>query len=104
MSALISVIVLNWNGGAHLRACLDSLLLQDYASTEVIVVDNGSTDDSPDMVREHYQSVRLIDNKANLGFAAGNNVGIREAKGDYVVILNNDAELEADCLSRMRGP
>ncbi|MGD0230772.1 MAG: glycosyltransferase family 2 protein [Syntrophorhabdales bacterium] len=102
MGVSISVIVLNWNGGAYLASCLDSLAIQDCGDLEIIVVDNASTDDSVDMIRGRYRSVRLIENKENVGFAAGNNVGIRQAKGDYVVILNNDAELEADCLSKMR--
>jgi GT2 family glycosyltransferase len=101
MGALVSIIVLNWNGGQHVRSCLDSLLLQDYDSLEIIVADNGSVDGSVEAIKEHYPGVRLIENKANLGYAAGNNAGIRQSHGDYVVILNNDAEMEADCISRM---
>lgn len=77
MSPLVSVIILNWNGGVHVQSCLDSLTIQDYDNLEIIVVDNGSTDGSVEMIRGRYPGVRLIENHANLGFAAGNNVGIR---------------------------
>ncbi len=101
MNPIISIIVLNWNGGDHVRACIDSLLQQDYANLEIIVVDNGSTDGSVEAI-SNYRTVRLIENRENLGFAAGNNVGIREASGEYVVILNNDAELDQRCISEMK--
>lgn len=102
MEKLISVIILNWNGADYLSDCLDSVLAQDYHPLEIIVVDNGSTDSSVELVRAKYESVRLIQNGSNLGFAAGNNVGIREANGEYLVILNNDAELDSKCLSEMK--
>ena len=100
-SALVSVIVLNWNGGRHVLSCLDSLAGQDCANLEVIVVDNGSTDGSEAMIRDGYPGVRLVENRANLGFAAGANVGIRAARGEYVVLLNNDAELGAASIGEM---
>ena len=100
-SALVSVIVLNWNGGRHVLSCLDSIACQDCANLEVIVVDNGSTDGSEAMIRDGYPGVRLVENRANLGFAAGANVGIRAARGEYVVLLNNDAELDAASISEM---
>ena len=102
MSALVSVIVLNWNGCMHVRSCLDSLAGQDYGNLEVIIVDNGSSDGSVEMIRARYPGVQLIENHANLGFAAGNNVGIRHSRGEYVVILNNDAELDAHAISAMQ--
>jgi GT2 family glycosyltransferase len=89
---LVSVIVLNWNGADILEECLLSLKAQTYAPLEVIVVDNGSTDDSVARVKEKFgDSVRLHQNPTNLGFAGGNNVAIRTANGDYIALLNNDA-------------
>jgi GT2 family glycosyltransferase len=85
-----SVIVLSWNGMDYLADCLDAVLSQDYPDLEVIVVDNGSTDGSADFVEQHYPQVRLIRNARNLGFAAGNNVGLRAATGDVLVLLNQD--------------
>lgn len=102
MEKLISVIVLNWNGANYLSDCLDSVVAQDYSPVEIIVVDNASADRSLELVRSKYRQVKLIENENNVGFSAGNNVGIREARGEYIVILNNDAELDSKCLSEMK--
>jgi len=89
---LASVIVLNWNGEALIAECVDSLLAQTYPRLEILIVDNASTDRSASLIRERYgEKVRLIVNPANLGFAAGNNVGIAASRGAYVVLINNDA-------------
>lgn len=85
-------VVLNWNGGEDTLAALASL-----APTETICVDNGSTDGSADEVAQRFPAVELIRTGANLGFAAGNNVGIRRALergADWVLLLNNDAVAE----------
>lgn len=89
---LASVIVLNWNGEALITECVDSLLAQTYLRLEILVVDNASTDRSVSLIRERYgEKVCLIVNPANLGFAAGNNVGIAASRGAYVLLINNDA-------------
>ncbi|NWF91907.1 MAG: glycosyltransferase family 2 protein [Syntrophaceae bacterium] len=91
MDPQLSVIIPNWNGKRFLQECLDSLKDQTYSHFETILVDNGSTDGSADFVRQRYGGfVRIIQNEINLGFAGGTNVGIRNAKGDYIVLLNND--------------
>jgi GT2 family glycosyltransferase len=88
----VSIIVLNWNGETFLAECVDSLLAQTYPRVEVIVVDNASPDGAVRLIRERYgDKVRLIVNTSNLGFAAGNNVGIAACRGEYVLLLNNDA-------------
>jgi GT2 family glycosyltransferase len=88
---VISVIIPNWNGKRFLVECIDSLRAQSFHDFEVILVDNGSTDGSAEFVEERYGDwIRIIRNKKNLGFAGGNNVGIRAARGDYIVLLNND--------------
>ena len=102
MSDLVSVIILNWNGKNYIRSCLDKVLLQNYSNMEIIVVDNASDDGSAELIRRSYPSVDLVENKQNLGFGGGNNIGIRRAKGDYVLILNNDAELDEGCIRAMR--
>jgi GT2 family glycosyltransferase len=92
---LASVIVLNWNGEALIAECVDSLLAQTYLRLEILVVDNASTDRSVSLIRERYgEKVCLIVNPANLGFAAGNNVGIAASRGAYVLLINNDAVAE----------
>ena len=96
-----SVIVLSWNGKEYLPACLDAVLSQDYSDFEVIVVDNGSTDGSSELVRERYPEVRLLENDRNLGFAGGNNVGLRAANGDVLVLLNQDTQAEAGWLAAL---
>ncbi len=88
---LISVIIVNYNGAALLKECLKSVFDQPYKPIEIIVVDNASTDDSVEMVRAGFPEVRFIRNETNLGFAGGNNVGVRSATGEFVVLLNNDA-------------
>ena len=85
-----SVIVLSWNGRADLPECLAALDAQEFADWEILVVDNASTDSSAELVREHYPHMRLIRNQDNLGFAAGNNRGLRIATGDVLVLLNQD--------------
>jgi GT2 family glycosyltransferase len=93
---VISVVVVNWNRRDLLRACLGSLEHQDGVACEIIVVDNGSDDGSAEMVAGEFAppgaSVRLIRNLENRGFCAANNQGIREARGQFVALLNNDAE------------
>jgi len=93
-SIVVSVIVLNWNGELFLEACLGSLLRQSMGDTEIILVDNGSTDGSVDLVRGRFPQVRLIVLEENTGFSAGNNAGIRHARGEYVALINNDAEAD----------
>jgi GT2 family glycosyltransferase len=88
---VLSVIIPNWNGKRFLVDCIDSLKAQTFQDFEVILVDNGSTDGSAEFAEERYGDfIRIIRNKKNLGFTGGNNVGIRAARGSYIVLLNND--------------
>jgi GT2 family glycosyltransferase len=96
-----SVIVLNWNGRPHLRACLESLQRQAYRDFDVILVDNGSTDDSVEYVRREFPWVRLLAFEKNMKFCAGNNAGIRASKSKYVALLNNDTEAETGWLAEL---
>lgn len=92
----VTVVVVNWNRRELLRACLRSLAVQEAISFEVVVVDNGSTDGSQDEVLEFAATsgvaTELIRNVTNLGFCAANNQGIAVARGEFVALLNNDAE------------
>lgn len=100
----ISIIVLTWNSYEVTKDCLASLEKIDYANVEVIVVDNGSGDGSPDLLSKEFPPVRFIRNQKNLGFTGGNNVGIRDALGrkpDYLLLLNNDTVVAQNFLSRM---
>lgn len=101
---LISVVVLNYNGQSFLNDCLDSVLKSDYNNFEVILVDNASTDNSfksAQMKFGRYPQFKTIQNNENLFFAEGNNRGIKEAKGEYVVILNNDTVVQPSWLKEI---
>lgn len=98
---LVYIVVLNYNGIDFNDACIDSLLKTDYFNYKILFVDNGSTDGSIDRVRQRYPAVEVLENKANLFFAAGNNRGIEfalERGADYIFILNNDTEVDSYCL------
>jgi hypothetical protein len=92
----ISVIVVNLDGRAILGECLDSIAAQNYppAQVQVILVDNGSTDDSVPFVRKAYPRVQIVEAGRNLGFAAGCNLGARQATGEFLAFLNNDARAD----------
>lgn len=96
----VSVIVLNFNGLVFLERCLASLETLNYPRemVEVLLVDNASSDASVSFVRERFPRVRIIQNGSNLGFAAGNNVGILESKGKHIALLNNDTRVEKNWL------
>ena len=87
---LLSVVVVNWNSCADLRVCLQALQQQTHAELDVIVVDNGSTDDSVVMVRREFEHVTLLEQPDNLGFAEACNIGIDASRAEWVCMLNND--------------
>ena len=95
-------MVVNWNRKELLRACLRSLAQQTGVTSEIIVVDNGSADGSPDMA-EHEFGVQVIRNRENRGFCAANNQGIAAAKGEFIALLNNDAEAEPRWLASLHA-
>jgi len=100
--ALVSTIVLNWNGKNVISECLESLLTQTYRPHEIIVVDNGSTDGSLAMIRAKYGSLlKIVTNERNLGFAEGVNCGVRSSKGDLIAILNSDAAAQKDWIEEL---
>jgi GT2 family glycosyltransferase len=98
MTPLVSLIIVNWNGLAHLPDCLDSLTRQTFRDFEVILVDNGSVDGSVPMVVERYPWVKVVPLKENTGFASGNNHGFTHAQGRYIVTLNNDTWTDPEWL------
>jgi GT2 family glycosyltransferase len=95
----ISVIIVSWNAKHFLLDCLKSM--NDGGSTkslEIVVVDNASTDGSPEEVEKNFPEVKLIRNETNRGFAAANNIGIKESNGRYVCLINSDIEVLGNCL------
>ena len=99
----VSIIIVTWNGRRYLDACLRAVEAQQGASAEVILVDNASTDGTAEFVRTRFPRVRVIALIENLGFAGGNNVGAREAHGDYVAFLNNDTVADSGWLCALRA-
>jgi len=101
----VSIIILNWNGKEDTLECLQSLYQISYPNYEIILVDNGSTDDSVEVFKEKYPEIKLIQNNENLGFAEGNNIAIRYVleilKPDYILLLNNDTVVDPDFLDEL---
>lgn len=100
----ISVVIVNYNGAQWLERCLSSLLTQTLNTFEIILVDNASTDDSCARVEKNFPQVILVRSKMNVGFAAGNNLGIRAARGNLIATLNTDTRVEPDYLEKLVTP
>jgi GT2 family glycosyltransferase len=106
----LSIIIVSWNVADLLANCLDSILsssvslqkaLNDSPTIEIIVVDSGSSDHTISMLQERYPQVKLLAQNENLGFTRGNNIGLREAKGRYLLLLNPDTRVLGDALPCM---
>jgi len=98
---MVSVIIVNYNGKNHLEKCLESLMKVDYEKYEVILVDNNSTDDSIEFVKNVYPSVIIIKLEKNYGFAEPNNIGAKNAKGELLLFLNNDTVVNPNFIREM---
>jgi GT2 family glycosyltransferase len=98
---LVSVVILNYNGRKFLDALWGSLLKTDYPSVEWLMVDNASQDDSVAYTRQLFPAVQIICSETNLGYTGGNNLGLRAARGEYIVLLNNDVEVAPDWLTHL---
>jgi len=97
----VSIIIPNWNGLALLRPCLDALRQQTYRDYEIIVVDNASRDGSVSVLHDEYPEVRVLSLPTNRGYSGGSNAGIRAAKGEILVMLNNDTEADPRWLEEL---
>ena len=85
----ISVVMLNYNGLKYLKRTIPAILKLDYPNYEFIIVDNGSTDESIEFIKK-FKKIRLIENRENFGYSKGKNIGVKDAKGKYVLLLDND--------------
>lgn len=98
---LVSIIIVNYNGLRFLEDCFKSILGQTYKNIEIIMVDNGSFDGSVGFTRKNFPQVKVILSKKNLGYAGGNNLGLKKCKGEYIMILNNDVYLQEDLVEKL---
>jgi len=106
MAPRVAIIVLNWNNPSDTLAGLESLTRLDYSEYTILVVDNGSTDDSVAQISACFPGIEILQTGVNLGYAEGNNVGIRHAleqNAEYVMLLNNDVVVAPDTLSKLVG-
>ena len=98
----LSVVIICWNDLKVITECLESIFGEtNHFDFEVIVSDNGSTDGSAEFIRERFPEVHIVENGANLGFAKGNNAGIRVAQGEYTLILNPDTVILNGALQKL---
>ena len=86
---LISIVILNYNGLNYLKKTIPPILDLDYHNYEIVVVDNGSDDESIDFLRNHKR-IRLIENKVNYGYSKGKNIGVKNAKYDYICFMDDE--------------
>lgn len=106
MMPLFSIVLVNYNGKDFVLECIDSILRSAYPDFEIILVDNGSLDNSVELVEKKFPAeprLKIIKNDLNLHFAEGNNAGIRNARGDFIVLLNNDTEVESSWLAEIES-
>src|SRR3989338_8894872 len=97
---LVSAVIVNYNGKSLLDVILKSIKKSTFKNYEIIVVDNNSDDGSPEFVKKEHKNVKLIQNKKNLGYS-GINSALKYCKGKYILFLNNDMEIEKDCVSKL---
>ena len=100
-SPVVSVIILNYNAGELLLNCINSLKKSTYQNLEILVVDNISSDGSQKKCKEKFPDIKLIQNNENLGYCGGNNIGIKQAKGEFIVILNPDTIVETNWVEEL---
>ncbi len=101
LAPLVSIIILNYNAGTLLVNCVDSILQTNYQNYEILVVDNNSNDASHKKCKEKFPSIHLIENADNLGYCEGNNVGIRKANGEFIIILNPDTLVDSNWIKEL---
>lgn len=101
MNPLVSILIVNWNARENLKECLISLFKIAYLNFEIILVDNGSEDDSVEMAEKSFPKVLIVKSEKNLGFAGGNNLGLKYCYGKYILFLNNDTIVTKDFLGKL---
>jgi GT2 family glycosyltransferase len=101
MPGMVSIIIPNWNGKKYLRDCLEAVHAQTYTDFEVLLVDNASSDPSIEFVKTFFPEIRVIPLSQNRGFSGAANAGIKGAKGEFIALLNNDAQADPQWLEEL---
>jgi len=101
MKEKVSIIIVTYNGLPFLKKCLPTIFYQTYQNIEIIIVDNNSSDGTAEYMNQHYPKITVIKNEKNEGFAKANNIGVDNATGEFVFLLNNDTELFPDAVERL---
>ena len=104
MNPRVFIIILNWNGKKDTLECLGSLKKIDYTNYRIVLIDNGSKDDSVSLIKKNFPDIKIIQNKKNLGWVGGNNIGIKyalEKNAGYILLLNNDIVVDRKFISEM---
>lgn len=98
----LTIVIVSWNARRFVQKCLSSLQAATIGlDTEVFVIDNASSDGTPELIEQQFPKIKLIRNPMNAGFAAANNIGIVLSRGKYVALINSDVEVPAGCLQKM---
>ncbi|HLO82274.1 MAG TPA: glycosyltransferase family 2 protein [Chitinophagaceae bacterium] len=100
-SPSVAIVILNWNGKKHLEQFLPSILSTTYSNIQVVVADNGSTDDSISFIYSNYPSIKVLRSSVNEGFAKGYNTALKQVDADYYMLLNSDVEVTPGWLEPM---
>ncbi len=103
-SKLVSIIILTYNSKKDIPDCLPKVINQSYSNKEIIVVDNCSKDGTSDFIKSTYPEIKVIESDFNMGYPAGNNYGVTQAKGEYIVIVNPDTIPHNDWLNELIKP
>ena len=101
MEPLVSIVILNFNGANYLKTFLPSVLATTYQNKEVVVADNGSKDNSLEILAKYFPTVQVIQNPTNEGFAGGYNWALKQVQADYYILLNSDVQVDANWVTPM---
>src|SRR5947209_14611346 len=100
-SPLLSIVTVTWNAKKYAQEYLHSLRQVNHPPLQIVVVDNASTDGTPELIEAHFQHVTLVRNDANFGFARANNIGMQLCRGTFIALINSDVVVPPECLGTL---
>lgn len=98
---LVSLIIVNYNGGKITQECIESILKQNYKNIEIIVSDNGSKDESIEQIKKRFPKIKILTLGENRGYAGGINEGLKVSSGEYIIVMNNDLILKKNTITNI---